>query len=171
MIYPVWNGTLPARLKGFLEQVFRPAFTFLRFNPDQPLGVATAIRQPKRLTGKTARVVATMQMPAFVYRWYFHPHPEKNTLRLGGIRPIRESLIGLVEAPDPRKREQWLVTPIPVRLSGVDGPIATVMPPRPKGRGFQVPSDPASRTRDGQCSAQRSDHGRGLTRTRRTPIA
>ncbi len=55
------------------------------------------------------RVIATMQMPAFVYRWYVHPHPEKNTQRLGGIRPIRESLIGLVEAPDPRKRQQWLV--------------------------------------------------------------
>jgi hypothetical protein len=52
----------------------------------------------------------TMQMPAFVYRWYFHPHPEKNTLRLGGISPIRESLIGLVEAPSSAKRERWLRT-------------------------------------------------------------
>jgi hypothetical protein len=41
-----------------------------------------------------------MQMPACVYRWYFHPHPEKNTLSLSGIRPIRESFIGLVEAPE-----------------------------------------------------------------------
>jgi hypothetical protein len=49
-----------------------------------------------------------MQMPAFVYRWYFHPHPEKNTLRLSGISPIRETLIGLVEAPDGRRRERWL---------------------------------------------------------------
>lgn len=32
----------------------------------------------------------------------------KNTLSLSGIRPIRESLIGLVEAPDGRRREQWL---------------------------------------------------------------
>jgi hypothetical protein len=49
-----------------------------------------------------------MQMPAFLYRWYFHPRPEKNTLRLSGISPIRETLIGQVEAPDGRKREQWL---------------------------------------------------------------
>ena len=110
MIYPVWNGTLPARLKGFLEQVFRPAFTFLRFNPDQPLGVATAIRQPKRLTGKTARVVATMQMPAFVYRWMFHPRPDVSPLRLAGVRPIRQTLIGLVEAPDRKARDRWLRT-------------------------------------------------------------
>jgi hypothetical protein len=36
------------------------------------------------------------------------PHPEKNTLSLSGIRPIRESRLGLVEAPDGRKREWWL---------------------------------------------------------------
>jgi hypothetical protein len=49
-----------------------------------------------------------MQMPAFVYRWYFHPHPEKNTLRLAGVSPIRDSLIGLVESPNTRRRERWL---------------------------------------------------------------
>ena len=49
-----------------------------------------------------------MQMPAFVYRWYFHPHSEKNTLRSSGIRPVRETLIGLVETSNGAKRERWL---------------------------------------------------------------
>jgi hypothetical protein len=48
-----------------------------------------------------------MQMPAFVYRWYFHPHSEKNTLRLSGIRSVRESLIGFVDRSSER-RMQWL---------------------------------------------------------------
>lgn len=26
MIYPAWNGAMPALLKGFLAQTFRPAF-------------------------------------------------------------------------------------------------------------------------------------------------
>jgi putative NADPH-quinone reductase len=109
LIYPVWNGAMPALLKGFLEQTFRSTFIFPDAKPDQRLGFSSYFSQRKALTGKSGRVVATMQMPAFVYRWYFHPHPEKNTLRLGGIRPIRERLIGLVEARDPRKREQWLL--------------------------------------------------------------
>jgi putative NADPH-quinone reductase len=108
MLYPVWNGAMPALLKGFLEQTFRPAFIFPDAKPGDPIGFTSWITQRKALKGKTARVVVTMQMPAFVYRWYFHPHPEKNTLRLSGIGPIRESLIGRVDTPDGRKRERWL---------------------------------------------------------------
>jgi hypothetical protein len=58
--------------------------------------------------GHQLRVVATMQIPAFVYRWYFLRHPETNVLRLSGMRPITETLIGQIEGKDGRKREQWL---------------------------------------------------------------
>jgi putative NADPH-quinone reductase len=108
MIYPVWNGGAPAVLKGFLEQTFRPAFIFPDTKADKPLGFFAYYTQNKALKGKSARVVATMQMPAFVYRWYFRPHPETNVLRLSGMRPITETLIGQVEGKEGRKREQWL---------------------------------------------------------------
>jgi putative NADPH-quinone reductase len=108
LIYPVWNGVMPALLKGFLEQTFRSSFVFPDSTPGERLGFWSYFSQRKALTGRSGRVVATMQMPAFVYRWYFHPHSEKNTLRLSGIRPVRETLIGLVEAPDGRQRERWL---------------------------------------------------------------
>jgi putative NADPH-quinone reductase len=109
LIFPVWNGAMPALLKGFLEQTFRSTFIFPDAKPDERLGFASYFSQRKALAGRSGRIVATMQMPAFVYRWYFHPHPEKNTLRVGGIGPIRESLIGLVETPDSRRREGWLL--------------------------------------------------------------
>jgi putative NADPH-quinone reductase len=96
LIYAVWNGGMPALLKGFLEQTFRPAFIFPDAKCDARLGFFSALKQRRALQGRTARVVATMQMPAFAYRWYFHPHLEKHTLRLSGIRPVRESLIGSV---------------------------------------------------------------------------
>jgi len=108
LIYPVWNGAMPALVKGFLEQTFRPAFIFPDARRDKPLGFFSSLRQRKALKGKTARVVVTMQMPALVYRWYFRPHPEKNTLRLSGIGHISESLIGLVESPRSRTRDLWL---------------------------------------------------------------
>jgi putative NADPH-quinone reductase len=108
MIYPVWNGAMPALLRGFLEQTFRPAFIFPDVKPGEKLGFFAWFTQRKALKGTSARIVVTMQMPAFVYRWYFHPHPEKNTLRLCGMGPIRESLIGFVETPNGRTRERWL---------------------------------------------------------------
>jgi hypothetical protein len=49
-----------------------------------------------------------MQMPAFVYRWYFRPHPEVNTLRVSGMGPITETLIGNVESPQRGKHERWI---------------------------------------------------------------
>ena len=67
------------------------------------------------LTGKTARIVVTMGMPAFVYRWYFGGHSlkslERNILRFVGIRPVRESLIGMVEGSDAGGRPQAACRP------------------------------------------------------------
>jgi len=105
IIYPLWLGTMPALLKGFLEQAMRPGFAL----PDMTAGKGW----PKgRLAGRSARIVVTMGMPAFFYRWYFRAHSlkslERNILRFVGIKPIRETLIGLVAAKDEAKRKTWL---------------------------------------------------------------
>ena len=104
LLYPLWGGTMPALLKAFFEQAFRPGFAIA---PAQPG------RMPKRLlAGKSARIVVTMGMPAFVYRWYFGAHGlrglERSILAFAGIGPIKESLIGTVEARNPAGREKWL---------------------------------------------------------------
>jgi putative NADPH-quinone reductase len=53
-----------------------------------------------------------MGMPAFIYRWYFGPHGlrdlERNILGFCGIRPIRASLIGMVDAGGAARRAKWL---------------------------------------------------------------
>lgn len=101
--YPLWMGSMPAVLKAFLEQVFRPAFT----TGSKEVGKTAQ----QLLKGKTARIVVTMGMPALLYRWYFLAHSlkslERNILKFCGIRPIQESLIGLVEASE-SKRKKWL---------------------------------------------------------------
>ena len=104
IFYPMWLGAMPALLKGFIEQVFRPGFV---------TGTSNLASTPvRKLKGKSARVVVTMGMPAFVYRWYFWAHSlknlERNILKVCGIKPVKVSLIGLVEAPDGRRRERWL---------------------------------------------------------------
>jgi putative NADPH-quinone reductase len=104
IVYPLWLGTMPAVLKAYLEQVFRPGFAFEPARPGRPWA--------KRLKGKSARIVITMGMPALVYRWYFGAHSlkslERNILGFSGIGPIRESLFGMVEAVGDSRRQRWL---------------------------------------------------------------
>lgn len=102
--FPLWMGTMPALLKAFLEQVARPGFAFGEGENGKP---------PTRLLkGKSARIVVTMGMPAFLYRWYFLAHGlrglERSILGFAGIAPIRETLIGMVEASEKTNREKWL---------------------------------------------------------------
>jgi putative NADPH-quinone reductase len=103
IVYPLWHGTMPALLKAFFEQCLRPGFAFEPATNKWPRG---------RLKGRSARIVVTMGMPALVYRWYFGAHSlkslERNILRFCGIRPIRESIFGMVEAASIGRRKRWL---------------------------------------------------------------
>jgi len=104
LFFPLWLGDMPALLKGFLEQIARAGFAFER-KGGNPLG-------QKLLTGRSARVVVTMGMPAVIYRWYFRAHSvkslERNILGFVGVGPIHETLIGSVEGLDDRARTKWL---------------------------------------------------------------
>lgn len=104
IVFPLWLGSLPALLKGFLEQTFRPGFAMDAKSGGWPR---------KLLAGRSARIVVTMGMPGFVYRWYFGAHAlrnlERNILGFAGFRPVRRSLIGMVGTLDQaHKRERWL---------------------------------------------------------------
>ena len=91
LFFPLWLGDMPALVKGFLEQVARPGFAFKYKEGGSPFNA-------KGLTGRSARVVVTMGMPAIVYRWYFRAHSvkslERNVLGFVGIAPVDETLIG-----------------------------------------------------------------------------
>ncbi|AZZ93445.1 flavodoxin family protein [Hahella sp. KA22] len=102
IVYPLWMGDLPAVLKAFLEQTLRPGFA-----------VSGGDKWPKRLLkGRRARIVVTMWMPAFIYRWFYRAHSlkslKRNILGICGVSPIQTSLIGAVEDSDSRPRKQWL---------------------------------------------------------------
>lgn len=104
MIYPLWMGTMPALLKAFLEQVFRPGVA---------LSADSALPGPL-MKGKSARVVVTMGMPALAYRWFFLAHSlknlERNILGFAGIRPVKSTLFGMVEKADSHRTQKWLDT-------------------------------------------------------------
>lgn len=103
ILHPLWLGCMPALLKGFLEQVLRPGVAAPR-DRSSPLG-------KKPLAGRSARIVVSMGMPAFFYRWFYGAHGVKilkrNILAFCGIGPVRTSLIGMIEGKaDARTR--WL---------------------------------------------------------------
>ena len=103
IVYPLWLGTMPAILKGFFEQAFRPGFAFRYVDKGLP---------EKLLTGRSVRIIITMGMPAMAYRWFFFSHSlrslERNILKFAGLGPIRSTLFGGVETVSNKKREQWL---------------------------------------------------------------
>ena len=101
--YPLWLGCMPALLKAFFEQAFRPGFAIAQ---------AEKTLSPGLLRGKSAHIIVTKGMPAAIYRFYFRAHSlkslERNILRFCGIGPIRRTIIGSVEAIGPGKRQAWL---------------------------------------------------------------
>lgn len=102
IIHPLWLGSMPALLKGFLEQVFRPGFALRK----SKLGPAPGLR------GRSARVIVTMGMPSLVYRLYFLSHGVRSMvrsiLRLTGFGPVRTSMIGSVEGRDQDRKIRWV---------------------------------------------------------------
>lgn len=100
IFYPLWLGAMPALTKGFFEQALRPGFAF---------GPATGRGFPKqKLNGRSARVVVTMGMPSFFYRWFYRAHSlksfERNILHFCGIRPVRATVVGMVESKALREK-------------------------------------------------------------------
>lgn len=104
IVFPLWLGTLPAILKGFLERVLQPGFAF---ESDANLSGYRPL-----LTGKSARIIITMGMPAFVYRFYFRAHAlkmlKRNILSFVGIGPVRHMLFGGIGTSSETTRRRWL---------------------------------------------------------------
>jgi len=105
IIFPLWFGTLPALLKGFVERVFQPGFAITGSIKD---GTYRAL-----LADKSARVIMTMGMPGLIYRWYYGAHCAKmlrrNILEFVGIKPVRTTIYGMIEAVPTETRGKWLL--------------------------------------------------------------
>jgi putative NADPH-quinone reductase len=103
LVFPLWFGTMPTLVRAFLEHVMRPAIGFTH----QP-----GVPSKRRLGGRSARLVVTMAMPVPACRWWFVGRGmqglELSILGLAGIRPIRESLFGMVGTAGDTTRGQWL---------------------------------------------------------------
>jgi putative NADPH-quinone reductase len=105
IIYPLWMGCMPAKLKAFFEWVMEPGFAYSTENQNNPFST-------KKLHGKSAHIIMTMGMPAWYYRWVYRAHSlkslERNMLKFCGISPIRTTLLGSVYFVSDKQRILWL---------------------------------------------------------------
>lgn len=102
--YPVWWGSVPALLKGFLDRVFLPGFVFKKRE--------NSLWWDKLLVGKTGHIISTLDQPAWFY-WLNYGRPtyhamKRMTLEFCGIKPVRTTTIGPLRLSKDNYRENWL---------------------------------------------------------------
>ncbi len=103
-VYPNWWSTYPALLKGFIDRVFLPGFSF-RYRKDSPFW-------EKLLKGKSARLIVTLDTPAWYY-WLFNKNTGHNSMKIGilefsGIAPVRITTFAPVKTSNLEKRKKWI---------------------------------------------------------------
>lgn len=103
-IYPVWWGSVPAMMKGFLDRVLLPGFAFKKREG--------SVWWDKYLSGKTSRIICTMDQPTWYYRIFngspSHYAMKRLTLNFIGIKSVKITSIGPLRLSKPVFREQWL---------------------------------------------------------------
>jgi len=103
-IYPVWWGSVPAIMKGFLDRVLLPGFAFKKRDG--------SVWWDKFLMGKTARIICTMDQPTWYYRWMngqpSHIAMKRLTMKFVGVKKVRITPIGPIRLSKPEFRARWL---------------------------------------------------------------
>ncbi len=104
-IYPVWWASLPAILKGFIDRVFLPGFAFKK--------IENSLWWDKLLKGKSARIISTLDQPAWFY-WLVNKQPsnqamKKLVLQFCGIKPVKVTTIGPIRLSKESFRQKWLI--------------------------------------------------------------
>ncbi len=103
-VYPLWWGSVPALLKGFLDRTFLPGFAFQKRE--------NSVWWDKLLTGKTSHIISTMDQPSWYY-WLINGRPthyafKKMTLEFCGIKPVKTTNIGPLRLSTQEYRKKWL---------------------------------------------------------------
>lgn len=101
IVFPLWIGGMPARMKAWMEQTFRADFAF-EFGPEVGLR--------RKLKGRSARLIVTMGAPVLAYRLIFGAFGtrllRRSVLGMAGVGPIRQSLVGGVDDMTPDRAQK-----------------------------------------------------------------
>ncbi len=104
LIYPVWWGAVPAILKGFFDRTLLPGFAFKKREG--------SLFWDMLLKGRSARIISTLDQPAWFYRLVNGAPTDKAvkrmTLQFCGISPVRITNIGPIRLSKDEYRAKWL---------------------------------------------------------------
>ncbi len=103
-VYPVWWGSVPAIMKGFLDRVLLPGFAFKKREG--------SVWWDKYFTGKTSRLICTMDQPTWFYRLInrapSHHAMKKLTMNFIGVKSVKITAIGPLRLSKEEFRNKWL---------------------------------------------------------------
>ena len=104
-IYPVWWGSVPALMKGFLDRVLLPDFAFKKREG--------SIWWDKFFTGKSSRIICTLDQPPWYYKFVnscpSHNAMKKLTLKFIGVKSVKITTIGPLRLSSDNFRKKWLL--------------------------------------------------------------
>jgi NAD(P)H dehydrogenase (quinone) len=104
LVYPNWWATYPAQLKGLFDRAFVPGFAF-QYRENSPMW-------DKLLTGKSARMIVTMDTPGWFYSLIYkntgHNAVKVGVLEFSGFKPVKISSFSPIKSSTEAKRLKWL---------------------------------------------------------------
>lgn len=103
-VYPNWWGGMPALMKGFIDRTFVPGFAFKYKD--------STAAWDRLLTGKSARMIVTMDSPPWYFKWVNrapgHNQMKRTILEFSGVRPVTITNIGPVKGASAVQRMKWI---------------------------------------------------------------
>lgn len=103
-VYPVWWGSVPGIMKGFLDRVLLPGFAFKKREG--------SLWWDKFFTGKTSRIICTMDQPPWYYKLFYgspsHKAMKKLTMNFIGVKSVKITSIGPIRLSKNEFRDKWL---------------------------------------------------------------
>lgn len=105
VVFPVWWGTYPAILKGFIDRTFLPGFAFKYKQKN-------AVYWDKLLKGKTAHVISILDAPVHYYEDKYKKAGQvaivEATLNYCGIKTTKETFYTPIRPTTFETRLAWL---------------------------------------------------------------
>ena len=103
-VYPVWWGSVPAIMKGFIDRTLLPGFAFKKREG--------SVWWDKYFTGKTARLICTLDQPPLYYKFInsapSHHAMKKLTLSFIGVNKVKTTCIGPLRLSKDTFRTKWI---------------------------------------------------------------
>jgi NAD(P)H dehydrogenase (quinone) len=103
VVTPIWWGSYPAVLKGFIDRTFLPGFAFRYAKPG---------RQVRLLKGRSARLIVTGDSPWFWLKFVVGDSTvaalRNGTLKFSGYAPVKLTRLSPVRGSSDEQRAAWI---------------------------------------------------------------